>query len=117
MANSTGKAARKRYGTRFSAKGAGSGSTTGSRKKRRTFGKLPYSVAAGNVPAGAVNANDALVARIFEERRRNGWDQDANVAVPGPTRASVEARVRAEEHARPQRRHVIEGDDFYFVER
>jgi hypothetical protein len=90
MATSTGKAARKRWGTRFAAKASGAGAASGGKRprQRRTWGKLTYSVAAGNVPQGAVNANDALVERIFNERRRNGWDDDANVAVPGPTRAS-----------------------------
>jgi hypothetical protein len=88
MANSTGKKARKRWGTRFAAKGAGSGSAVGRPRRRRTWGKLPYSVIANNVPQGAVNANDALIERISAERRRNGWDDDANVMVPGPTRAS-----------------------------
>ena len=92
MANSTGKKARKRWGTRFAAKGAGSGAPSGRLRQRRTWNKLTYSVAAGNVPQGAVNANDALMARIFDERRRNGWDDDANVSVPGPTRASVRVR-------------------------
>lgn len=109
MANSTGKAARKRWGTRFAAKGAGSGDTSRRPTRRRTWGKLTYSVAAGNVPAAAVNANEALVGRIFEERRKNGWEDDANVSVPGPTRAAVMAR-------RPVR-GPIEGDDFYFEER
>ena len=103
MATSTGKAARKRYGTRFSAKQRREmGSKRG--RSRRTFGKLPYSVAAGNVPQGAVNANEALMARIHDERQRNGWDDDANVSVPGPTRESVQARLRAEEARHPKRR-------------
>lgn len=80
MANSTGKVARRRYGTRFAAK-----RRSVKRKQKRTWGKLPYSVLAGNAMS-AVSANDALVYRIFEERRRNGWADDANVSVPGPTR-------------------------------
>lgn len=104
MANSTGKAARKRHGTRFAAKASGSGAGgSGRRRSRRTWGKLPYSVVANNVPEGAVRANEALIARLFSERRANGWDDDANVSVPGPTRAAVEARLRAEEARRPRR--------------
>ena len=95
MATSTGKAARKRWGTRFAAKGAGSGATSSRPTRRRTWGKLAFSVAAGNVPEGAVRANEALMQRIADERRRNGWDDDANVSVPGPARGnrkSVEDR-------------------------
>lgn len=110
MATSTGKAARKRWGTRFAAKAAGSGAAgSRGRSRRRTWDKLPFSVVAGNVPQGAVNANDALVGRIFDERRRNGWDDDSNVAVPGPTREAVLARQRA--------RPVVDSDDYYSVER
>jgi hypothetical protein len=103
MATSTGKAARKRWGTRFAAKAAGSGMAGSRARSRRTWGKLPYSVVANNVPEGAVRANEALIARLFNERRANGFDDDANVSVPGPTRAAVEARVRAEEARRPRR--------------
>ena len=107
MATSTGKAARKRYGNRFSAKERRDAGTKRGRT-RRTWGKLTYSVVAKNVPEGAVRANEALVDRLLNERRSNGWGDDANVAVPGPTRASVEARVRAEERARPRRRREEE---------
>lgn len=89
MATSTGKKARKRYGNRYAAKRVGGrGDSTKRPRQRRTWGKLPFSVAAGNVPQAAVNANEALMARIYDERRRNGWEDDANVMVPGPTRAS-----------------------------
>lgn len=114
MATATGKAARKRWGNRFAAKASGSGSAGGKdrgSRKRRTFGKLAFSVVANNVPEGAVRANDAFLGRIFDERRRNGWDDDANVAVPGPTRDAVVARQKAEENARPQKRRANE-DDF-----
>jgi hypothetical protein len=118
LANSTGKAARKRWGTRFAAKASGAGAGGGNRRprQRRTWGKLTYSVVANNVPEGAVRANEALTGRILEERRRNGWADDANVSVPGPTRAAVEARVRSEEARSPKRRRG-EGDDSYFEER
>ena len=58
------------------------------------------------------------IDEIFEERRRNGWADDANVAVPGPTRASVEVRLRAEEARSPKRRRdaIADGDDFYSEE-
>lgn len=80
MATSTGKKARKRYGNRFAAKQRrDSGSKRG--RKRRTFGKLPFSVSAGNAPMGAVAANEAHVFRMAEARRARGFDQDANVAV------------------------------------
>ena len=107
MATSTGKAARKRYGNRFSAKQRRDAGTKRGRT-RRTWGKLTYSVIAKNAPEGAVRANEALMDRIASERRANGWDDDANVSVPGPTRASVEARLRAEERARPRRRREEE---------
>ena len=56
-------------------------------KKRRAFGKLPYSVLAGNAPQAALNYNVALVDRIARERAAMGWEPDANVAVPGPRRS------------------------------
>ena len=96
---STGKKARKRYGNRFAAKQRREGNSKG-KGTRRTFGHLPYSVQAKNAPEGAVRANDKLTERVGAERRRNGWDDDANVSVPGPTRESVQARLRAEEQAR-----------------
>lgn len=79
-------------------------------KKRRTFGKLEYSVIAKNVPEGAVRANEAHVARIAAERRAGGWDEDANVAVPGPTREASEARRRSEERFAPRKKD--EGEDY-----
>jgi len=74
-------------------------------KARRTFGKLTYSCVAKNVPEGAVRANEALIERIAVERSRNGWPDDANVAVPGPTYDAVMARQRAE---KPRRRNEEE---------
>jgi len=102
MATATGKAARARYGNRFAAKRR---RDKGSKRKgtKRTWGKLPYSVAAGNAPAGAVSANEALMGRIFEGRREQGFEDDANVMVPGPTRESVVARLAAEEERKPKR--------------
>jgi hypothetical protein len=110
MATATGKAARARYGNRFAAKRR---RDKGSKrqKSRRTWGKLAYSVAAGNAPAGAVSANENLVGRIFEQRRDQGWEDDANVSVPGPTRESVMARRAAEEKLRPKRRREDDEDD------
>jgi hypothetical protein len=96
---STGKKARKRYGNRFAAKQRKDSGTSTSRRSRKRFGKLAYSCEAKNVPEGAVRANDDLLERVGRERAQNGWDQDANVMVPGPTRASVDARIRAEEQA------------------
>jgi len=97
---STGKKARKRYGNRFAAKQRRDGASGKAKRTRKRFGKLAYSCEAKNVPEGVVRANDDFLERIDRERRANGWDQDANVSIPGPTRESVEARIRAEEQAK-----------------
>lgn len=96
---STGKKARARYGNRFAAKQRRD-SNSKAKGTRRTWGHLTFSVLAKNAPEGAVRANEELMERIGRERDRNGWAPDANVMVPGPTRASVEARLFAEEKAR-----------------
>jgi hypothetical protein len=110
MANSTGKKARSRFGNRFAAKRR---RDKGSKRAKsgRTWGKLPYSVLAGNAPAGAVSANEALMGRIFEGRREQGFEDDANVSVPGPTREASEARRAAEEKLRPKRQRVEDDGD------
>lgn len=110
---STGKKARKRYGTRFQAKQRREPGSHKRKGRRRTFGKLPYSVSAGNAPMGAVTANESLTARVADERRRNGWEPDANVAVPGPTRESVMVRRAAEEKLRPRPRRRREEEEDY----
>ena len=106
----TGKRARSRFGNRFAAKRRRD-SGTPSKKSRKRFGKLAYSCEAKNVPEGAVRANDELTGRIFAQRRDAGWEDDANVSVPGPTREAVEARRKAEEKLRPKRQRRDEDDD------
>lgn len=110
MATSTGKKARKRYGNRFAAKqrrDAGTG-VKRTRKSRKRFGALPFSVSAKNAPEGAVRANEELTYRVARERAANGWELDSNVSVPGPTRESVEARQREEAKALKARRRQDE---------
>jgi hypothetical protein len=117
MATATGKKARSRYGNRFAAKQR---RDKGSKRKksRRTFGKLAYSNAAGNVPMGAVSANENLVARIADQRAEAGWDQDANVSVPGKTREAFDReqtvlteRKRREERLKKQQRRPSDDED------
>ena len=91
---STGKKARQRYGNRHAAKQRRSGSAK-SAPRRRTWGKLPFSVVAKNAPEGAVRANEELTGRIAAQRAEAGWEPDANVAVPGRTFASWDAEQRA----------------------
>lgn len=45
-------------------------------RKRKVFGKLPYT------GADALRQNDRLVARVYEARRRMGLPPDSNVYVP-----------------------------------
>lgn len=62
---STGKAARKRHGTRFAAKAAKS-----RKGKRKTFGTLPYSAVRGNA---ATFDSEAITQRAAKEQK---WVRD-----------------------------------------
>jgi len=74
--------------------------TPGGRKRqRKTFGRLAFSCLAKNVPEGAVAANAELTEKMAAGRAEGGWFPDSNVAVPGPTFISVQARIQAEERA------------------
>jgi len=95
---STGKKARKRYGNRFAAKQRRDSGSKAKRSRKR-FGSLPFSVSAKNAPEGAVRANDEFTYRIAQQRADAGWEPDANVSVPGPTRQEHDARLYAEEQA------------------
>lgn len=90
MANTTGKKARKRLGTRHAAKRVGSGVVKGSKPKkaRKVFGKLSHSVERGNADS-VVRDNAAFTERIARQReeivKRKGFGDvnpaEANVAV------------------------------------
>lgn len=68
-------------------------------RKDKKFGHLAFSVRAGNVPQGAIEANDRLTAEVRALRQAKGYGPDANVAVhPGmPSRYEVESARRAAE--------------------
>ena len=103
MATSTGKKARQKHGTKVAAKRA-----KARKPKRRTFGKLAYSVVAKNAD-GAVAANERTVMLMAEARRAKGFDQGDNVAVTPsmPTRAQVdEVREKIRREMKKQRRAI-----------
>lgn len=73
--NSTGKKARRRFGTRAACKRA-----KARRRSTKDFGKLPYSVVRGNAHL-AVEANDRLLAEVARLRREKYGSKDVPYAV------------------------------------